>query len=134
MESERSSLKPIEGANRALRARLSLKDELVLVLLPNRRRACCAGAYRGAQPATAALCFARLERLSYLPRSAARDQPGTHLGQRTDAGSSTWSGYLFDLWLWLPSGRKCHDGHYLSNGVTRHHASTSRGDGAELRA
>ncbi len=34
MESDRSSLKPIEGANRALRARLSLKDELLLVLLP----------------------------------------------------------------------------------------------------
>lgn len=34
MESDRSSLKPIAGANRALRERLSLKDELLLVLLP----------------------------------------------------------------------------------------------------
>lgn len=34
MAQNRSSLEPIEGANRALRSRLSLKDELVMVLLP----------------------------------------------------------------------------------------------------
>lgn len=34
MEHEQSSLKPIEGANRALRQRLDLKGELVLALLP----------------------------------------------------------------------------------------------------
>jgi len=31
---DRSSLKPVEGANRALRSRLSLRDELVLALFP----------------------------------------------------------------------------------------------------
>lgn len=34
MSQDRSSLKPVEGANRALRARLSLRDELVLALFP----------------------------------------------------------------------------------------------------
>jgi len=34
MAQDRSSLQPIKGTNRALRSRLSLKDELVMVLLP----------------------------------------------------------------------------------------------------
>ncbi len=34
MESERESLKPVEGANRSLRRRLDLKGELTLALLP----------------------------------------------------------------------------------------------------
>jgi CBS-domain-containing membrane protein len=34
MAQNRSSLEPIEGSNRALRSRLSLKDELVMALLP----------------------------------------------------------------------------------------------------
>lgn len=34
MSEERSSLKPIEGANRSLRKRLTLRQEYVLVLLP----------------------------------------------------------------------------------------------------
>ena len=34
MSSDRSSLKPIEGANRSLRRRLKLRDEFMLVLFP----------------------------------------------------------------------------------------------------
>ena len=34
MSQERETLKPVEGANRALRRRLTLKDELLLALLP----------------------------------------------------------------------------------------------------
>jgi CBS-domain-containing membrane protein len=34
MVQDRSSLKPVEGANRALRSRLSLRDELVLAFFP----------------------------------------------------------------------------------------------------
>lgn len=34
MNQKRSSLRPVEGANRALRSRLSLKDELALATAP----------------------------------------------------------------------------------------------------
>src|SRR6476659_1016402 len=100
MSEKRSSLKPLEGANRSLRRRLNLKGELLLALAPTVTVLGVLGLVEVLSQQR--LLFASLSASAFLIYLDKHDADASDI---SDAGSNRGFSNPSDFWLCIPISR-----------------------------